>query len=150
MDQEPSKDFFDASAVNDLETARLALRWARERIHKMAEELSSIKQDKERTDVQAAQLSQEVLQKDEVVKRWKETIKVWEASISDHKKMEALVTFDDDDTGPWMNKLTALEEELATLLGRKIEVVSRKGIARSRNWIRRRAILESATVIYGS
>jgi hypothetical protein len=29
------KENFDASTVNDLETARLALRWALERLHKM-------------------------------------------------------------------------------------------------------------------
>ena len=45
----------------------------------------------------------------------------------------------------WM---VTMEEELSQLLGRKADLVSRRGIERSRNYIRRRAILDSAEVIY--
>jgi len=38
----------------------------------------------------------------------------------------------------------AMEEELSCLLGRKVDLVSRRAIERSSNWIRRKAILESA------
>ncbi len=38
----------------------------------------------------------------------------------------------------------AMEEELASILGRKVDLVSRRAIERSSNWIRRKAILESA------
>lgn len=41
-----------------------------------------------------------------------------------------------------------MEEELSTLLGRKVELVSRRAIERSPNWLRRRAILESAQPYY--
>lgn len=41
-----------------------------------------------------------------------------------------------------------MEEELSTLLGRKVELVSRRAIERSPNWIRRRAILDSAERYY--
>lgn len=38
----------------------------------------------------------------------------------------------------------AMEEEPASILGRKVDLVSRRAIERSSNWIRRKAILESA------
>ncbi|MEI7903158.1 MAG: nucleotidyltransferase family protein [bacterium] len=43
-----------------------------------------------------------------------------------------------------------MQEELERLFGRKVDLVSRRGIETSRNHIRRRAILESAEVVYGS
>jgi predicted nucleotidyltransferase len=44
----------------------------------------------------------------------------------------------------------AMEEELAALLGRKVDLVSRRAIERSSNWIRRQAILETAEPIYAA
>jgi predicted nucleotidyltransferase len=38
----------------------------------------------------------------------------------------------------------AMEEELSRIVGRKVDLVSQRGIERSGNWIRRKAILESA------
>lgn len=43
-----------------------------------------------------------------------------------------------------------MQDELAHLFGRNVDLVSRKGIERSRNYIRRKAILESTEVIYGA
>jgi len=43
-----------------------------------------------------------------------------------------------------------LDRELAALFGRKVDVVSRRAIERSQNWIRRKAILESAVRVYAS
>lgn len=43
-----------------------------------------------------------------------------------------------------------MQEELQRIFGREVDLVSRRGIETSRNYIRRRAILESAEVIYGS
>ena len=43
-----------------------------------------------------------------------------------------------------------MQEELQRIFGRKVDLVSRRGIETSRNYIRRRAILESAEVVYGS
>lgn len=62
--------------------------------------------------------------------------------------VDFLVTFVDDDEGPWMSKLQQLESELAIALGREVDVVSRRGIEQSRNERRRRAILDSAVTIY--
>ncbi len=42
-----------------------------------------------------------------------------------------------------------MEEELKAIVGREIDLVSRKWIARSKNWIRRKSILDSARVLHG-
>jgi predicted nucleotidyltransferase len=44
----------------------------------------------------------------------------------------------------------AMEEELSSLLGRKVDLVSRRAIERSSNWIRRQAILETAEPFYAA
>jgi predicted nucleotidyltransferase len=43
-----------------------------------------------------------------------------------------------------------MQDELAELLGRPVDLVSRRAVERSDNPIRRRAILESARVIYAA
>ena len=43
-----------------------------------------------------------------------------------------------------------MEEELKALFGREVDLVSRRGIERSRNHLRRKAILESAESIHES
>jgi hypothetical protein len=43
-----------------------------------------------------------------------------------------------------------MENELVKMLGREVDLVSRKAIEESPNWIRRRAILESAETIYAA
>lgn len=45
---------------------------------------------------------------------------------------------------------TAMEEELSSLLGRKVDLVSRRAVARSRNRIRKKAILAGAERIYAA
>ncbi len=41
-----------------------------------------------------------------------------------------------------------MQEQLAGIMGRKVDLVSRRGIERSSNWIRRKAILENARPLY--
>jgi len=41
-----------------------------------------------------------------------------------------------------------MQEEIEKVLGRKVDLLSRRGVERSRNWMRRRAILSSAETIY--
>ncbi len=57
--------------------------------------------------------------------------------------VDVLVTF-----APGANRslfdYSAMEEELAAILGRKVDLVNRQAIEQSANWLRRRAILESA------
>ena len=47
-------------------------------------------------------------------------------------------------------EMVNMKEELGQLLGRKVDLVSRRGIERSRTYIRRRAILDSAEVVYAA
>ncbi len=61
--------------------------------------------------------------------------------------VDLLVTFAPD--APWtLFDFVEMREELKRLLSREIDLVSREGVARSRNWIRRREILGSAEPIY--
>jgi predicted nucleotidyltransferase len=43
-----------------------------------------------------------------------------------------------------------MERELAKIVGRPVDLVSRKAVEQSHNWIRRKAILESAEVLYAA
>lgn len=43
-----------------------------------------------------------------------------------------------------------MEQELADLLGRKIDLFSKRAVERSHNWIRRQEILNTAEVVYES
>jgi len=42
-----------------------------------------------------------------------------------------------------------MEEELRALLGRPVELLTRRAVERSPNWVRRNAILSSAETVYG-
>jgi len=42
----------------------------------------------------------------------------------------------------------SMQEELSILLGRPVDLITRRSIERSNNWIRKRAILESAETVY--
>ena len=43
-----------------------------------------------------------------------------------------------------------IEEEFSKLLGRPVDLVSKKAVTRSDNWIRRKSILENAQIIYAT
>ncbi len=51
---------------------------------------------------------------------------------------------------PTLFDLTYMENELKVLFQRDVDLVTRKGIETSRNYLRRKAILSSAQVIYGT
>ena len=63
--------------------------------------------------------------------------------------VDFLVRFVNNDAGPWMSKAADLEEELARLLGRKVDVVPWRAVEQSRNPIRRNHILQHARMVYG-
>jgi hypothetical protein len=63
--------------------------------------------------------------------------------------VDVLVQFADDAQWSLRDHL-AMQEELAGLLGRRVDLVSRRGLDRSRNWIRRKAILDGARKIYAA
>lgn len=46
--------------------------------------------------------------------------------------------------------MVRMQEELKRILGREVDLVSRRGIESSRNYLRKRAILNFTEVVYGS
>lgn len=61
--------------------------------------------------------------------------------------VDVLVSFAPD--APWsLWDHVDMEEELSNLLGRKVDLVSRRAVEQSRNWIRRQAILNTAESYY--
>ena len=57
--------------------------------------------------------------------------------------IDLLVTFDADAAWSLLDH-ERMEQELSDAIGRKVDLVSRTGLERSANWIRRRDILETA------
>ena len=63
--------------------------------------------------------------------------------------VDVLVSFSDDARHTLFD-LDDMELELREIFGRKVDLVSRRGIEASRNYLRRDSILKSAQVIYGA
>ncbi len=61
--------------------------------------------------------------------------------------IDVLVTFEPDHGWHILDHIE-IEEELAALLGRSVDLVNRRAIEQSRNRFRRKEILESAESIY--
>ncbi|MBI4639876.1 MAG: nucleotidyltransferase family protein [Candidatus Tectomicrobia bacterium] len=61
--------------------------------------------------------------------------------------VDVLVTFASD--AHWgLFDMVSMQEELKEMFGREVDLVSRRGVESSRNYIRRKAILSSAEVVY--
>lgn len=63
--------------------------------------------------------------------------------------IDFLVSFQPDAKVSLIN-LIGIEDELKELLHRKVDLITKKAIENSSNWIRREAILSTAQVIYES
>ena len=63
--------------------------------------------------------------------------------------VDVLVEFQADRT-PGLLGVAAIETQLSALFGREVDVVTRAAVERSRNYIRRQAILDSAEEIYAA
>lgn len=61
--------------------------------------------------------------------------------------IDLLVTYDDDAHWTLFDHMQ-MERELSAIVGRKVDLVSRRAVERSANWIRREAILSSAEPLY--
>jgi len=61
--------------------------------------------------------------------------------------IDLLVT-SEPDAGTTLFNLVQMENEMAEILGRPVDLITRKGIEESENYIRRRRILSSARPIY--
>lgn len=73
---------------------------------------------------------------------------VLRADFRPDSDVDFLVVFQNDDYGPWASKLTDMERDLSRLLARKVDLVSRRAVEKSENYIRRRRILTSREVVY--
>ena len=88
----------------------------------------------------------------EFCRRWKITELAFFGSVlrddfRPDSDVDVLVTFATDaDWGLW--DAVAMEDELSAILGRRVDLVSRRAVERSDNWIRRRAILAAAEPVY--
>ena len=61
--------------------------------------------------------------------------------------IDVLVSFEPE--GRWsLLDMVEMQDELETILGRKVDLVERSAIERSENYIRRRHILDSAELVY--
>ena len=66
-----------------------------------------------------------------------------------HSDVDALVKFDPaarHGLSEWME----MERELVGILGRDVDLISPRSVEESRNYIRRKAIVESAQVLYAA
>ena len=63
--------------------------------------------------------------------------------------VDVLVTYRADASWSLMDTVD-IEDELSQLLGRRVDLISRRAIEASSNWIRRRAILDSAQAIHAA
>jgi predicted nucleotidyltransferase len=61
--------------------------------------------------------------------------------------IDVLITFSLDADWGLLDHVK-MQQELGSIFGRKVDLVSKRAIVRSQNWIRRREILETAKVIY--
>jgi predicted nucleotidyltransferase len=98
----------------------------------------------------AASVTQESLA--EFCRRWKVAeLAVFGSILGEDFKpdsdVDVLVTFiPDADWGLFDH--VKMQQELKTLLKRDVDLVSRRAVERSKNWIRRKSILSSAQVVY--
>ena len=69
--------------------------------------------------------------------------------FGDRSDVDVLVTFKPDSKRSLFD-LVQMEEELKGVFGREVDLVSRHGIEASRNYLRRKAILGSAKVLYAA
>ena len=63
--------------------------------------------------------------------------------------IDVLVTFSEDAKHTLFD-LVHMESELKQMLGHDVDIVSRRGLESSRNYIRRNAILNSAEAVYAT
>lgn len=91
---------------------------------------------------------------DEFCRKWQITeLALFGSAVRDDFRpdsdVDVLVTFAPDVKWTLLDHVE-MEDELEVILGRDVDLVSRHGIERSQNHIRRREILNSARMIYAA
>jgi len=61
--------------------------------------------------------------------------------------VDILVEFDTDADWSLLNHIQ-MQQELQTLLGREVDLISKRALERSRNWLFRREVLNTAKVFF--
>lgn len=90
----------------------------------------------------------------EFCRRWRMLkLEVFGSALRDdfgpHSDVDFLVTFEAD--AQWsLFDLVDAETELASIVGRPVDLVEREPIEKSPNWLRRRAVLSSARTVYAA
>ena len=74
---------------------------------------------------------------------------VLRADFRHDSDIDVLVTFDES-AHHTLFDLVHMEEDLKKIFGRDVDLVSRRGIETSRNYIRKKAILDSAETVYAA
>lgn len=64
--------------------------------------------------------------------------------------VDVLVSYPSPELTPSLFDHVDMQDELVEIFGRPVDLVSKKGIEQSRNPFRKKAILESATVVYAA
>ncbi len=87
-------------------------------------------------------------------KRWKvEVLAVFGSAarggLTPESDIDLLVSFAPEAEWSLLDHVR-MQLELSSLIGRQVDLVSRRAVERSHNWIRRRSILESAEVWYAA
>jgi predicted nucleotidyltransferase len=90
----------------------------------------------------------------EFCRRWRITEfalfgSVLRADFDAESDLDILVAFAPDADWSLLDHVK-MEQELEELLGRKVDLLTRRSVERSHNWLRRREILDTAEVVYAS
>lgn len=63
--------------------------------------------------------------------------------------VDVLISFHPE-ARPGLFEMVRMRRELGAILGREVDLISRRAIEASRNYLRKKAILESAQVVHGA
>lgn len=72
---------------------------------------------------------------------------VLRADFDSESDIDFIVTFDDDADWSLLDHIR-MQQELQALLQRDVDLVTRRAVEKSQNWVRRKEILSTASVIF--
>jgi len=72
---------------------------------------------------------------------------VLRADFNSESDIDIMVAFDDDAEWSLLDHIR-MQQELQVLLGRDVDLVTKRAVERSQNWLRRNEILNTASVIF--
>lgn len=72
---------------------------------------------------------------------------VLRADFNSESDIDVIVTFDDDADWSLLDHIR-MQQELQALLQRDVDLVTKRAVEKSQNWVRRKEILNTASVIF--